>query len=73
MALLVEQTVCIPARATSFTAVCEACASAQLASRGYVGSTVSATLPLSAPHGSVECGRGHRIRVVRAVPENLVR
>jgi hypothetical protein len=71
--VLPEQTLCIPPRATTFRAVCEACASAQLPSRGYVGSTVDGRLPLEATRGSLVCPRGHRIRIVRATPEAAVR
>jgi hypothetical protein len=67
-----EQTLCIPPRATSFRAVCDACASVQLASRGYVGAVVEGRLPLDRDHGSVTCTRGHEIRVLRAVPATLV-
>ena len=69
---MTEQTVCIPPRATSFRAVCELCASSQLASRGYLGAVVEGTLPLSRDHGHVRCPRGHEIRVLRALPASLV-
>ena len=72
MATLVEQTLCIPPRATSFRAVCEACASSQLPSRGYVGAVVEGTLPLERDQGRVSCARGHTIRVLRALPATLV-
>jgi hypothetical protein len=69
---LAEQTLCIPPRATSFRAVCEACASSQLASRGYVGAVVEGSLPLARDRGSVTCARGHTIRVLRALPASLI-
>jgi hypothetical protein len=68
-----EQTLCIPPRATNFRAVCEACASAQLPSRGYVGAVVEGKLALDREHGHVTCLRGHEIRVLRALPATLVR
>jgi hypothetical protein len=72
MPLLADQTLYIPPRATSFTAVCEACASSQLPSRGYLGATVEGRLPLEREHGSVTCPRGHEIRVLRALPASLI-
>ncbi len=72
MAVAVEQTLCIPPRATSFRAVCEACASGQLPSRGYVGAVVEGVLPLERDQGHVMCRRGHAIRVLRALPASLL-
>lgn len=72
MAIASEQTLCIPPRATSFRAVCEACASTQLPSRGYLGATVEGSLPLERDQGRVTCPRGHDIRVLRALPASLV-
>jgi hypothetical protein len=72
MGVLMEQTLCIPPRATTFRAVCEACASSQLPSRGYVGAVVEGRLPLEKDHGHVTCPRGHEIRVQRALPASLV-
>ena len=72
MGVLVEQTLCIPPRATTFRAVCEACASSQLPSRGYVGAIVEGTLPLEKDQGHITCLRGHDIRVLRALPASLV-
>ena len=68
-----DQTICIPPRATSFTAVCEACAERSIPSRGYVGSTVNGSLPLDSDHGHVTCSRGHEIRVLRALPASSLR
>jgi hypothetical protein len=70
--MLMEQTLCIPPRATSFRAVCEACASSQLPSRGYVGAIVEGSLPLAREQGNVTCPHGHTIRVLRALPASLV-
>jgi hypothetical protein len=71
--VIAEQTLCIPPRATSFRAVCEACASSQLPSRGYVGAVVEGKLALDREHGRVTCPRGHDIRVLRALPATLAR
>jgi hypothetical protein len=73
MTVLTEQTVYVPPRATAFRAVCERCQETQLASRGYVGATVDGALPLDLGEGSAVCGRGHVIRVVRALPESNYR
>jgi hypothetical protein len=70
--VIADQTLCIPPRATSFRAVCEACASSQLPSRGYVGAIVEGSLPLARDQGNVSCPRGHTIRVLRALPASLV-
>jgi hypothetical protein len=67
-----DQTLCIPPRATSFRAVCEACAASQLPSRGYVGAIVEGSLSLDRDQGNVTCPRGHSIRVLRALPATLV-
>jgi hypothetical protein len=72
MGVIADQTLCIPPRATSFRAVCEACASGQLPSRGYVGAIVEGSLPLTRDQGSVSCAHGHTIRVLRALPSSLV-
>ena len=70
---LIEQTIYVPPRATAFRAVCERCQEGQLASRGYVGATVDGALALERGEGSAVCGRGHVIRVVRALPESNYR
>ncbi|HZS24551.1 MAG TPA: hypothetical protein VFA30_06130 [Gaiellaceae bacterium] len=59
-----EQVVRISARATSFTAVCEACA-AEDAAEGYGGSTFAGRLDLDLAHGTFLCRRGHSVRVER--------
>ena len=73
MTVISEQTLYVPPRATAFRAVCERCASGQLASRGYVGATVDGSLALDASEGFATCARGHEIRVVRALPESNYR
>ena len=59
-ALLSEQVVWISPRATGFTVVCERCAEL-----GELFPSVQATLSLEHMRGSIECPRGHQIRVER--------
>jgi hypothetical protein len=61
-----EQVVLISARATSFTAPCEACCNLD-AAEGYSGSTLAGRLDLDLDHGTFLCRRGHSVRVERAV------
>jgi hypothetical protein len=61
-----EQVVLISARATSFTVVCSACAEL-VASEGYGAATVRGSLPIDRLHGTLECPRGHRLRLERAL------
>jgi hypothetical protein len=68
-----EQTIYLPPRTTAFRAVCEACQEQQLPSRGYVGATVEGSLHIEDTRGSVECSRGHTIRLVRTTPEPAFR
>jgi hypothetical protein len=63
-ALLTEQTVWISARTTSFSIVCSACAELN-AAEGYAAAVVHGTLPLDRLRGSVECARGHTLRLER--------
>ena len=63
-AVLDEQVVWLSSRATSFTVVCEACAQV-IAADGYGAATVHGELPLDYLRGSIECARGHRLRVER--------
>jgi hypothetical protein len=63
-ALLEHQTVWISPRAVSFTIVCNACAELAAAD-GYGAATVHGFLPLDVQRGSVECPRGHHLRVER--------
>lgn len=58
---MIEQTIRLPPRATSFTAVCEACA----VDHGYLAAQVAARLPLDVDHATATCARGHVIRVER--------
>jgi hypothetical protein len=59
-AVLTEQVVWISGRATGFTVVCERCAEL-----GEVFPSVQATLSLDRLRGTIECPRGHTIRVER--------
>jgi hypothetical protein len=62
--ILDDQVFWISSRATAFTVVCSACA--QLAvSDGYAAATVQGSLPLACLHGTVDCPRGHRLRIER--------
>ena len=63
-----EQVVVISARATSFTVVCELCASLD-AAEGYSGSTFAGRLDLDLRHGTFLCRRGHSVRIERAEPQ----
>jgi hypothetical protein len=63
-AVLAEQTVWISPRATSFSVVCHACAEI-VAGDGYGAAIVQGTLPLDALRGTLECPRGHHLRVER--------
>ena len=60
-----EQVVLVPARATSFTAVCDECA-ADDAADGYSGSSFAGRLDLDLDHGIFLCRRGHSVRVQRS-------
>jgi ribosomal protein S27E len=59
-----EQTVWVSPRATSFTVVCDACTRV-IAADGYGAATVYGELPLEVCRGTLECARGHRLRVER--------
>ena len=59
-AVLSEQVVWISPRATGFTVVCERCAA-----NGETFPSVQATLSLDHARGSIQCRRGHQIRVER--------
>jgi hypothetical protein len=63
-AVLQEQTVWISPRATSFSVVCQACVEIE-ARDGYGAAVVRANLALDVLRGTVECPRGHRLRVER--------
>jgi hypothetical protein len=59
-----EQVLEISASATSFTAVCEACAT-QDSAEGFSRSTFAGRLDLDLDHGTFLCRRGHQVRVER--------
>jgi hypothetical protein len=58
------QLVTIAARATSFTALCEACAGLDL-SVGWTSSTFAGQLDLDVRQATFLCRRGHAVRVER--------
>jgi hypothetical protein len=62
--VLEEQVVWVSARATSFTVVCDAC-TRTIAVDGYGAATVQGELPLDLYRGTLECSRGHRLRLER--------
>ena len=62
-----EQTVFVAPRATAFTVVCEACRS--LGDGRHLGGT----LERQVDEAIFRCRRGHRLRVVRAVPTTALR
>ena len=59
-ALLTEQTVWISPRATAFTVVCARCVEADEAFPSVQG-----TLSLDQVRGTLECARGHQLRIER--------
>jgi hypothetical protein len=59
-ALLAEQTVWISPLATGFTVVCERCVESQ-----EPFPSVQAMLALDQVRGTIECPRGHQLRVER--------
>jgi hypothetical protein len=59
-AVLTEQVVWISPRATGFTVICERCAE-----EGQAFPSVQATLSLDHARGTIECPRGHQLRVER--------
>jgi hypothetical protein len=61
---LPEQTVRISSRVTSFTVVCDACATSMIAD-GYGAAIVHGTLPLERHHDRVTCPNGHELLVER--------
>jgi hypothetical protein len=64
-----DQVVHIPARATSFTATCDACADLDAAD-GYSGSTFAGRLDIDLDRGTFLCRRGHAVRVERMSPSS---
>jgi hypothetical protein len=67
------QRIVLPPRATAFRAVCSECRAGQPESRGYVGSIVAGELAPGEDRGSVVCGRGHTIELVRESPAAALR
>jgi hypothetical protein len=67
------QRIILPARVTSFRAVCAECQASQPESRGYMGSIVVGELAPDQDHGSVVCRRGHEIELVRETPTAALR
>jgi hypothetical protein len=63
-----QQTVVIPERVTAVRAICRACEEEQAGHdlEGHFGAVVDGSLRLEDGHGSVTCGRGHRIELIRA-------
>ena len=65
-----EQVVTISERATSFTAVCDRCATGDRETdapeAGWVGASFTGSLDLDLDRGAFLCRRGHSIRVARA-------
>jgi hypothetical protein len=59
-AVVSEQVVWISPRATGFTVVCDRCAEL-----GEAFPSVQATLSLDRMRGTIDCARGHPIRVER--------
>jgi len=67
------QRIILPARVTSFRAVCRECQASQPESRGYIGAIVVGELSTDEAHGSVVCRRGHTIELVRETPAAALR
>jgi hypothetical protein len=67
------QRIILPARVTSFRAVCAECQASQPESRGYVGATVVGELSTEEDYGRVVCPRGHEIELVRETPAAALR
>jgi len=63
-----EQVLEISASATSFTAVCEACAT-QDSQEGFSRSTFAGRLELDLDHATFLCRRGHHVHVVRTASD----
>jgi hypothetical protein len=61
---MLEQTVRVSPRVTSFTVVCEACVEAHPADE-WLASRVEGRLRLEDDHASVSCRYGHTLRVER--------
>jgi hypothetical protein len=59
---MIDQTIWLAPKATSYTVVCEECA----AEHGLLGAQVGGRLELERGDAAVVCERGHEIRVERA-------
>ena len=59
---MIDQTIWLAPKATSYTVVCEECA----AEHGFLGAQVGGRLELERGHSAIVCSRGHAIRVERA-------
>jgi hypothetical protein len=59
-AVLTEQVVWISPLATGFTVICDRCAE-----EGEAFPSVQATLSLDRARGTIDCPRGHQLRVER--------
>jgi hypothetical protein len=59
---MIDQTVWLAPRATSYTVLCDECAS----EHGYQGAQVEGRLELEREHSAVSCARGHAISIQRA-------
>ena len=59
---MIDQTIWLSPRATSYTVVCEECAT----EHGYLAAQVEGRLELDREHTAITCARGHQIRVERA-------
>jgi hypothetical protein len=59
-----EQSVWISPRATSFSVVCASCTELA-AGDGYGGAVVHGSMALEDVRGTLECPRGHRLRIER--------
>ena len=64
MSMPLAQRVTVAARATSFTAICEACAALDSAA-GWSSSTFAGRLDLDVPQATFLCRRGHSVLVGR--------
>jgi hypothetical protein len=66
--LATEQTIVLPDRMTSFTAVCHGCLEqlAALEDDSWTGARISGVLWLEDDAGWAICTRGHRVRLIRA-------
>ena len=64
---MIDQTVWLAARATSYTVVCEECA----AEHGYAAARVQGRLELECDHTATCCTRGHPISILRTLDDPI--